>query len=77
VRRQISRGNDRESTFASRGARRSRSITDHHVTEMAVLPSELEQLPDLCGYFKGASSAVWLKVAFTHCRSPHGRATAS
>jgi hypothetical protein len=28
------------------------------------MPSELEQLPDLCGYFKGASSARWLKVSF-------------
>jgi hypothetical protein len=28
------------------------------------MPSELEQLPDLCGYLKTASSAVWLKVAF-------------
>jgi hypothetical protein len=28
------------------------------------MPSELEQLPDLCGYLKRASSASWLKVAF-------------
>ena len=28
------------------------------------MPSELEQLPDLCGYLKTASSARWLKVAF-------------
>ncbi len=56
LRRQISRGRDRESAFFSRGARRSRSVTDHHVTETAVLASELEQLPDLCGYLKAASS---------------------
>jgi len=66
LRRQVSRGKDRETVFSARGARRSRSITDQHVTEIAVMPSELEQLPDLCGYLKGASSAVWLKVAFTH-----------
>jgi Type IV secretion-system coupling protein DNA-binding domain len=77
LRRQVSRGRDRESVFSARGARRSRSITDQHVTETAVMPSELEQLPDLCGYLKGASSSVWLKVAFAHSRSPHGRATAS
>jgi type IV secretory pathway TraG/TraD family ATPase VirD4 len=70
VRRQISRGNDRENTFASRGARRSRSVTDQHVTEMAVLPSELEQLPDFCGYFKGASSAQWLKVSLRESHVP-------
>ncbi|HMD28565.1 MAG TPA: type IV secretion system DNA-binding domain-containing protein, partial [Steroidobacteraceae bacterium] len=77
LRRQISRGRDRDNAILARSARRSRSVTDQHVTETAVMPSEIEQLPDLCGYFKGASSAVWLKVAFTHCRSPHGRATAS
>jgi type IV secretory pathway TraG/TraD family ATPase VirD4 len=62
VRRQISRGRDRENAFAARGARRSRSIVHQHVTESAVLASELEQLPDLCGYLKRASSAQWLKV---------------
>ncbi|HWX81636.1 MAG TPA: type IV secretion system DNA-binding domain-containing protein [Steroidobacteraceae bacterium] len=77
LRRQISRGRDRDNAILARNARRSRSITDQHVTETAVMPSELEQLPDLCGYLKGASSAVWLKVAFTHWRSPHGRAASS
>jgi type IV secretory pathway TraG/TraD family ATPase VirD4 len=70
LRRQISRGKDREASFSARGARRSRSVSDQHVTEVAVMPSELEQLPDLCGYLKGASSAVWLRVAFG--RSSHG-----
>ncbi|HEX3395659.1 MAG TPA: type IV secretion system DNA-binding domain-containing protein [Steroidobacteraceae bacterium] len=65
LRRQVSRGRDRESVFSSRGARRSRSITEQHVTETAVMASELEQLPDLCGYFKGASSATWWKVNFS------------
>jgi type IV secretory pathway TraG/TraD family ATPase VirD4 len=65
LRRQISRGKDRDSAFSSRGARRSRSITDHHVTETAVLASELEQLPDLRGYLKTASSATWWKVSLT------------
>jgi type IV secretory pathway TraG/TraD family ATPase VirD4 len=65
LRRQISRGRDRESAFFSRGARRSRSVTDHHVTETAVLASELEQLPDLRGYLKAASSATWWKVNLT------------
>ena len=64
VRRQVSRGTDRESAFAARGARRSRNVTEQHITESAVMPSELEQLPDMCGYLKRASSAVWLKVAY-------------
>ena len=74
LRRQISRGRDRDNAILARSARRSRSVTDQHVTETAVMPSEIEQLPDLCGYLKSASSAVWLKVAFTHGRSSHGRA---
>jgi type IV secretory pathway TraG/TraD family ATPase VirD4 len=64
LRRQESRGQDRESGFITRGGRRSRSTTHNHVTEAAVMSSELEQLPDLCGYLKTASSAVWLKVSF-------------
>jgi hypothetical protein len=34
----------------------------HHVTERAVPPSEIEQLPDLQGYLKFASTAAWRKV---------------
>jgi type IV secretory pathway TraG/TraD family ATPase VirD4 len=64
LRPQVSRGSDRESAFSARGARRSRSVTLQHVTEAGVMPSELEQLPDLCGYLKRASTAGWLKVAF-------------
>jgi len=64
LRRQVSRGSDRESAFSMRGARRSRNITEQYATEAAVMPSELEQLPDLCGYLKTASSRRWLKVAF-------------
>jgi type IV secretory pathway TraG/TraD family ATPase VirD4 len=75
LRRQISRGSDRESALSSR-VRRSRSITEQLATETAVMPSELEQLPDLCGYLKRASSDSWLKVAFGHSpgaqrRRPH------
>jgi len=65
LRRQISRGRDRDGAFPARSSRNSRSITDQYVTETAVMASELEQLPDLCGYLKSASSATWLKVAFT------------
>jgi type IV secretory pathway TraG/TraD family ATPase VirD4 len=65
LRRQISRGRDRESAFFSRGARRSRNVTDQQVTETAVMASELEQLPDLRGYLKTASSATWWKVNLT------------
>ena len=62
VRRQTSRARDREQWLVARGARRSTSVSQQHVTEAAVLPSELEQLPDLAGYLKTALSPVWLRV---------------
>ncbi len=65
VRRQISRGSDREAAFSGRGSRRSKNISEQHVTEAAVMPSELEQLPDCTGYLKRASSRGWLKVSFS------------
>jgi type IV secretory pathway TraG/TraD family ATPase VirD4 len=73
LRRQFSRGSDREGALSIRGARRSRSVSEQHVTEAAVMPSELEQLPDLCGYLKCASSPRWLKVAFANQESRNAR----
>lgn len=35
---------------------------EQHVTESAVLPAEIEQLPDLAGYLKFASYPAWLRV---------------
>jgi len=65
VRKQKSRGRDTQGLFSSSGARRSTHVNDHYVTEPAVLPSELEQLPDLAGYLKIASSPAWVKVSFS------------
>ena len=35
---------------------------EQHVTEVAVLPAEVEQLPDLAGYLKFASHPAWLRI---------------
>ncbi|MGO9036967.1 MAG: type IV secretion system DNA-binding domain-containing protein [Steroidobacteraceae bacterium] len=70
VRRQISHGSDREAVFPARGARRSRNRSEQHVTERAVMASQIEQLPDLSGYLKSASSRAWLKVAISPDRCP-------
>lgn len=64
IRRSTSRGRDRDGLFASRSARRSTNVSEQHVTELAVLPSEIEQLPDLTGYLKTASSREWALVRF-------------
>jgi type IV secretory pathway TraG/TraD family ATPase VirD4 len=64
LRQQVSRGSDRESVFFPRGSRRSESTSRQQVTEAAVMPSQIEQLPDFRGYLKTASSRAWLRVAF-------------
>src|SRR5712672_4641627 len=54
-----SRGRDRQGLFAGRGQRLSTQTTVQQVTEAAIMPSQLEQLPDLVGYFKTASARRW------------------
>ena len=56
LRRQLSRGRDRDGGFSPAASPVTQNITEQHVTETAVMPSEIEQLPDLCGYLKSASS---------------------
>lgn len=63
VRRQTSRGRDREGLFTARGSRHSTSVSEQTTTEVAVMPSEIEQLPDLMGYLRLASSPTWLKLS--------------
>lgn len=70
VRRQVARGSDREGLFPLRGSRKSKNVSEQHVTELAVMASQIEQLPDLCGYFKSASSPAWRKV-FLNAESRH------
>jgi type IV secretory pathway TraG/TraD family ATPase VirD4 len=62
VRRQTSRAHDRQGWFAAPGGRRSTSVTRQQFSEAAVLPAEIEQLPDLSGYLKTAASPEWLRV---------------
>jgi type IV secretory pathway TraG/TraD family ATPase VirD4 len=64
LRQQVSRGSDREFAFSLRGSRRSENTSRQHVTEAAVMPSQIEQLPDFRGYLKTASSRAWLRVSF-------------
>jgi type IV secretory pathway TraG/TraD family ATPase VirD4 len=64
LRRQRSRGSDRGGLLPGAGWRRSTNVSEQLATEVAVLPSEIEQLPDLRGFVKTASSRAWLKVAF-------------
>lgn len=40
----------------------TRTTSEAHVTESAVLPSQIEQLPDLHGYLKFASTPQWRRV---------------
>ncbi len=43
----------------------SRTHSQQIIREPALLPSEIEQLPDLTGYLKHASKAVWQRVSLS------------
>jgi len=62
IRQHRSRGRDSDMFWKSSAARRSTQVSEQRVLEAAVLPAELEQLPDLTGFLKTASSKHWSKV---------------
>ncbi len=68
IRQQTARGRDREGGFTFKGSRRSSNVSEQHVIEPAVMPSELEQLPDLSGFLKTASSRAWRRVRIARPR---------
>ena len=60
---------DGTSLFARR--RQSTTTSEQHLTEPAVLPAEIEQLPDLAGYAKTASNPTWYRVSFRPTPDSH------
>ncbi len=70
VRRQTSRGRDRGTLFSPGGLRRSTQVSEQLATEAAVMATELEQLPDLAGYLKTASSPRWVRIALAADAAP-------
>jgi hypothetical protein len=48
----------------------SSSTSEHWSIEPAVLDSEIEQIPDLCGYLKLASRPEWLRVRVPEPKAP-------
>ena len=60
LRRQTVHGHDHAGWLGS--GRRSSSVSVQHAIELAVLPAQIEQLPDFCGYLKTASAPQWLRV---------------
>jgi type IV secretory pathway TraG/TraD family ATPase VirD4 len=65
LRRHTARGRDRGALLSGRGMRLSTHVSEQVAMEAAVLPAELEQLPDLTGYLKTASSAHWVRIRLT------------
>lgn len=45
------------------GMRQTRTLSEQHAVEDAVMASEIEQLPDLSGFLKVASRSEWRRVA--------------
>jgi type IV secretory pathway TraG/TraD family ATPase VirD4 len=64
VRPEYSHGRSSGSLFSTANSLVSRNTSYRRVVESAVMPSEIEQLADLTGYLKLASSPTWLKLAF-------------
>ena len=62
IRRQTSRS--RADGFLSR-AHATRAVSEQHVTEEAVMASEIEQLPDFAGYLTLASRPKWMRVVLS------------
>ena len=44
--------------------------TEHHATESAVMPAEIEQLPDRSGFLKFPSQPAWIRVSFPYYDVP-------
>lgn len=61
IRRQVTRS--RAALFS--GSQASESVSEQHVTEEAVMASEIEQLPDLAGFLKLASRPEWMRVVLS------------
>lgn len=62
VREERSRGRHHPTLFSKGGASTSSGVTYRRVRESAVMASEIEQLPDLQGFLKLASSPEWWRV---------------
>jgi hypothetical protein len=65
VRAEYSYGRSDPTLFSRGGSSVSRNVTHRHVTEAAVMASQIEQLPDLTGFLKLASNPAWMQVALS------------
>jgi len=66
VRAEVSHGRSQQAFLSRGGSSVSNSVTHRHVTEAAVMASQIEQLPDLAGFLKLASDPAWTRVVLTH-----------
>jgi hypothetical protein len=51
-------------------ARDTHGQSEQHATEVAVMPAEIEQLPDRTGFLKFTSQLAWMKVSFPYYDVP-------
>ena len=70
IRHQTARARDLGQPLFARAPRRSTQVSELHAIEMAVMPSEIEQLADFTGYLKTACAPHWLLVRLTPERRP-------
>jgi hypothetical protein len=65
IRPETYKSESRPFLFSSGSFQVSKGVSYRRMTEAAVMPSQIEQLPDLAGYFKRASNPAWLEVTLT------------
>ena len=54
----------------SRNSHETQGTSEHHATESAVMPAEIEQLPDRSGFLKFPSHPAWVRVSFPYFDVP-------
>jgi type IV secretory pathway TraG/TraD family ATPase VirD4 len=70
VRTNVSTSRGRFSLFSSQTPHETITRSEQHVTESAVMASEIEQLPDGEGFLKFASRPEWLRLRFPMREQP-------
>ena len=56
--------------FFSGTSHNTHGTSEHHATESAVMPAEIEQLPDRSGFLKFPSQPAWVRVSFPYYDVP-------
>ncbi len=66
----VAKSKSRSSDGFMQPRRDTEGTTEQHAVEAAVMPAEIEQLPDRSGFLKMPSHTAWLKLSFPYFKLP-------